>query len=219
MNHYPVTLFLVLVAILTAPSALARQKTPSIPSATERQGKDGTWDYEPASIFIGDHSGIATGGSLGVYLSPDQIVRATYRTSKSCLEVRCSYVDDALSLTVQQFVANSFFVEIGLAEQVAVEHPVDSGEYDSISDRDSAFTYRVETRGFVFSIGNQWQWKSFTLGARWGMDYQPLQVQKASVTADRANEYPAGPNERRHLVRLGKEGKLFIPSLMIGTSF
>lgn len=207
---------LALASFVSAPAFAKAPKKPRVPSAVERQGKAYTVDAQPLTLSVGAvGAATVTGGSVGAYLGPHLIARATYRAGESCLEERCAYVERAASVTLQQFVSNSFFVEVGLMTQRNTYHPV-YDYYSSTSERDATFTYDAETRGATVSIGNQWQWKSFTLGARWGQYYRPLQSVSSKLEED---GNAAGSEEKMIREKMQAEQKLYLPSLLIGTSF
>jgi hypothetical protein len=207
------------LASLVAGPALARSdkpKTPRTPSSEERKTKEYTINAEPLLLSTtSDHTVAGAGASVGVFLDPDLIVRATYRGGSGG-EV---YSHNEAVVSAQQFLSNSFFVEVGVMRRVAVEHGPETEEYVLWDEREHAFTYDVATAGGLLAIGNQWQWGSFTLGARWAMGYFPARTLKAKITEDEPAKYRTSNAERKRLEELKVQGEYYLPALIVGWSF
>ncbi len=156
--------------------------------------------------------------AAGTYLDSDLIARVTLRGGKSCLEERCSHVENSASVTLQKFVANSFFVEAGGMAQRSIYHMTayDNGAWRY--DRDYGYTYSAQTAGGTFALGNQWQYGDFTLGVRWVQIYQAAFSREGKVHADRDGR-TVGKSQKDQLRKLEREFKLYLPSLALGLSF
>lgn len=198
-----------------APRAAAKSSKPRIPSATLRSNLTGQIAFEPAGIFAGNYLGIGTGLSVGMFQDSDTILRAGIHTAKSCLDERCSNAYDGMTLSMQRFVGNSFFVEAGLARETVIQHQVED-EYSSASDRRFHFTYNVQTEGAYFGFGNQWQFDHFTIGGRWAATTVPLHTSSATVTSETLG---AGPEEARELHRIEQQSRGFLATMMLGWSW
>jgi hypothetical protein len=209
----------VALTCLSAAPALARSskpKAPRTPSSEERKTKEYTINVEPLLVSSSnDHSVTGMGASVGMFLDPDLIVRATYRGGFGT----SAFSQNEKAVSAQLFLTNSFFVEAGVMRRIVIDHGPEMEEYEDPSARDEAFTYNVDTVGGLVAIGNQWQWGAFTLGARWAMGYAPRQARKATITENDPETFRTGENERDRLESLKVQGEYYLPALIVGWSF
>lgn len=210
---------LLILACMTEP-ALARDKKPRpprTPSSEERKSKSYTVEGQPLTLFVSTVNGGSTsGGSAGIFVDADTILRGTLRGGRSCLEARCSYVESSGSITVQRFLDNSLFLEAGFMTQRNIFHHVSyDGDYEKY---DSGFTYTVNTFGPTVALGNQWQWGTFTLGVRWVQAYRPWTSRGTTEHQDDPNAQ-RGENQRLTRRALEHEKKLYLPSISLGYAF
>jgi hypothetical protein len=214
-----ITTTLLACLIVSAPAFAGGARPPRTPSSEERNDKSFTVDAQPLTLFTGGvGEGFTQGFSTGMFWEPNTILRATVRGGKSCLGARCAYIERSAALTAQKFVGNSFFVEAGAMAQRNIYHPVDNN-YFSGDKRAYHFTYNAETWGGTFAIGNQWQWRGFTLGFRWISIYTPLFSASSSVHADAPERYSIEKSEEDQLEALESETKVYFASLAVGASF
>ncbi len=212
--------FIVFALSFLSTTALARKgpKAPRVPSSEERKKQSVTADAQPFTLFLGTvGQGFTSGAAVGQFLTSDTVVRATARSGKSCLYERCSYVETSASITVQHFVANSFFLEGGAMFQNNIYHRVPWGSTSWQTD-DNHYTYSAETYGGTIALGNQWQFDSFTIGVRWVQVYQAAFARRSKVHADTAG-HPVGREQKERLRALEHETKFYLPSLALGFSF
>lgn len=204
---------------MAQPAAAARApRPPRTPSAVEREHVNATINFEPIGLLSGNYLGFVTGISAGLFLNPNLVLRGTIRTSKSCLGIRCSYGYDAIGVSAQSFISNSGFVEGGLLHEQNIMHLIDNNDYDGHTSREYGFSYRTVNSSIMLAIGQQWQWHSFTLGARWAALSFPVINQVAELkTLD--PQYSVSAEETHTLDRLKAAHHWVLANLILGWSF
>jgi hypothetical protein len=200
--------------------APAKPKRP--PSSEERKHLAYTLQFQPIVPFFAEVSaGVASGVSIGQFVDPNTIVHLRYQAGESCFfEDRCAFVERATTISGQFFVGNSFFLEGGASMHRDTYHPVDN-DYD-LFDSDARkyhFTYEVETWGPVFALGNQWQFRSFTIGARWFGLYQPLFTRTSRIQEDSPEKYQKSRDEKDELKKVENQAHTYLAMMSLGWSF
>jgi hypothetical protein len=128
-------------------------------SADWRQHKRGAAYAEAGLTFT------PVAGVRGDYfLSPDTVVTASYLTGSAGDIITYEYDKTALDVKLKRFLTNSFYADAGLGyERFAVSYDVFlAGQKDFKKLHGVASNVGVEAH-----IGNQWQWKVFSLGCDW----------------------------------------------------
>ncbi len=111
----------------------------------------------------------ASGGSLGYYITPDNIMEISH------VEGRWNVTREKTKFTsirLKTFWGNSFYSNLGLAarSEAYTSYPniyYESTYYDGVVVRENAL-------GVDFAIGNRWQWENFTMGCDWVGFFSPM---------------------------------------------
>ncbi len=140
-------------------------------SEANREGKTLSLTFEP----IGFAPLPVHGGALGYYLSPNNLLELSYAAGE--IDFLIAKIDNRMtSLHLKTFWGNSFYTNLGLGSRMLgyrfLFSEVDSnGNY---TGRDSETTMQNTSMGLDFSIGNRWQWDTFTIGCDWVGFFSPL---------------------------------------------
>jgi hypothetical protein len=126
---------------------------------------------------IGYNFGTGTNNyEVGYHYKQNRIIGLQYQEFRNSLPIFSSTRDEdesdyernrkghALLLSYKAFAKNSLYLKSSLYHRI--QERVDK---NSSAQRDQREFNKLsyEDMGLLFSIGNQWQWKNFTLGADW----------------------------------------------------
>ncbi len=165
---------------------------------------------QPAGIMPGGV--FAIGASFGWYLDPDSIVQLEATSGKSSFlwifwpRVRAS----TLGLSYKKFVGETFYLAGG-----AMYKSVEYDDWQIFSDDGSFKGYAILAN---FGLGNQWQWRGFTLGCDWIGLAVPLTSKVTESNVDGLSEYDLDDLER-HQQRQLKDVQGYAVRLYLGASF
>lgn len=191
-----------ILTLVTVLSARAANQTATISSglsggsAENRVGKSMMLTAQLAGASATDASALPAtltqGLNLGFYLTSDAIlsigVESGHGAVGDWLFGSGNQVADtrALSASLKKFVGNSFYLRGG-AEYRQVkyrQHDEDWLILSSTSTRNkSDLSFDGNMTSVTFSIGNQWQFSGFTIGADWAGVTMPLASSLKSETA------------------------------------
>lgn len=92
---------------------------------------------------------------LAKFLNPNNLIGVDFNLSSDGA-TEDDEKETSFNLNFKHFLGNSFYV-----------HPRAYYVNWSMKDEDERHDHRVTAMGLGFSLGNQWQWDRFTLGADW----------------------------------------------------
>lgn len=128
-------------------------------SSRNREGKRVMLTAQP--VGFGPSVITTQGLTAGFFLNPDSIIQLDFVGNNDI-----EYNDEtdwkvrALSVSLKQFIGNSFYVKPG------IEHRWVREDYSNPGSNEF-WGYKGNMTGVSFSIGNQWQINNFTLGCDW----------------------------------------------------
>lgn len=144
----------------------------------------------------------------GYFLSPDSILGLSYAAGSFETKTQ-NYKKSIFEVTFKRFFTNSLYADAGLGYQKwTVDYRVTDNS-NSTKELNSQAT--IADIGLVLHIGNQWQWRAFTVGCDWAGYFQPLSSSKKFADAGDANKADQAKEERAvehntrstfHLLRL-----------------
>jgi hypothetical protein len=148
----------------TAPAAPARSYDddgPSGKSARNREGKSVLLTATP--IGLGPVTLVSQGLSAGLYVNPDAIVQLDFLANADDDYDGSNYDTKirSLGLFFKQFLGNSFYIKPGF-EYRWIHH---SYNYSGLNSE--SWGFKANTLGVSLAIGNQWQFRGFTMGCDW----------------------------------------------------
>jgi hypothetical protein len=118
------------------------------------------------AVGFGPVAGPVTGVNLSYIIDRNSLVNLSYvklaQSAYTCSgSIACAATGNAVTLSYKSFVSNSFYYTVGIGRREAGynEAEVPSGT--------TSYTFTGSSIGAEISIGNQWQWKNFTLGCDW----------------------------------------------------
>lgn len=174
------------------PNAAPATQTPPAPEASrpfepKRRGSSAETRAEKSFMITAQPIGfgpsviLTQGLSAGFFVDPDSIIQVDFIGNNDE-----EYNDNndwkvrALSVSLKQFIGNSFYVKPGIEHRWVREDYHDEGA-------NKFWGYKGNMTGISFSVGNQWQINNFTLGCDWFGFTQ-------SFLHDRTEEYTRGSN-------------------------
>lgn len=144
----------------TSGDAPTGEITPDETSASLRVGKraavrlEGGWSVLPLP---------SVGTSVGAFLKPDILVEAAYTRGLIHLYLFKAY-SDVLELRLKKFWGNSFYTNLGVARRkIGAAFTLEPIVVTDVLDESIEAT-KVTLNG---SIGNEWQWRHFTVSVDW----------------------------------------------------
>lgn len=118
------------------------------------------------AVGAGSLPGTVGGANLGYFFDRNSLINLSYmrvrQSSYSCSgSVTCSADGNEFAVSYKKFATNSFYYTLGLGRKEV--------EYNKAEVPGGAVHYRFNGNaiGAEISVGNQWQWKNFTLGCDW----------------------------------------------------
>ena len=176
-------------------------------SAENRVDKQG---YVAGSV-----GALGIGVAAGLYLDSDTRIDAQLaRHDYSFLGRRTE--SSEMKLEVQKFLSTTFYLSGGLTYQ-----DIESSDRDYFFDLDATYDYdgTANLLGLHVSIGNEWQWESFSLGAEWFGLLQPLVTESSIKFAKEDPDSTYQPAREAEFENDVKEISPFGLNLFIGVSF
>lgn len=171
-----ICLFLVsLVSNAATEDGVSTLKRPSNGSSEEnRDGKEIMLVAQP--VGFGPVAGTASGLAIGFFASANSIflIDATYgRSSGELINFswngdHTDFVGSSVGIHFKQFLANSFYMRVGL-DQRHVEYSTSHSKssWFGITEAPYAYSFTGDSTAGSLAIGNQWQFRGFTLGCDW----------------------------------------------------
>lgn len=146
-------------------------------SQLNREGKSVVLTAQP--IGIGPTTIISQGLSAGFFIDRDSLIQVDF-TANADDDFEGAWWSTKvrnLSVTWKQFVGNSFYFKGGLEQRWVHE------TYDFSSS--SQYDFKGNSTNLRVALGNQWQFKGFTLGCDWFGLSQPIRhkVTSSSYTS------------------------------------
>jgi hypothetical protein len=135
-------------------------------NSSEHNRIDKNFEASVIAVGFGPVPGTVGGFTFGYYLNRNSLINLSYvkvrQSAYSCSgSIGCTASGNAIALSYKRFASNSFYYTLGLSRREAgyreTEEP--SGV--------TAYKFNGYALGGEVSIGNQWQWKNFTLGCDW----------------------------------------------------
>lgn len=131
-------------------------------------------------------SDVALGGVQGgFFFAPDTVLLLS--ASSGIQKRNTDYLDwtneinenraTHAGISVQQFLSNSFYVKGGVAYRyvdIRRSYATTVWGFGSPTDPRSSYEFTGESTSATISVGNQWQWSYFTLGADWITIWAPV---------------------------------------------
>lgn len=135
--------------------------------------------FQLTFTLLGGGLGTIGGANAGYFLSPNQLFGIRWEKHEYLNVSYFSGVTKSYGIYGKTFFGNSFYVNYGLSKNYS-EFRLKKARYslrDLLTNNVSRdLTYirneKWEHSGIDLSIGNQWQWEHFTLGADWVGFYQ-----------------------------------------------
>lgn len=144
----------------------------------------------------------------GYFISPDSIIGLSYLNGSFDTKTQ-SYNKSLFEVTYKRFFTNSLYLDAGFGYQKwTVDYKVTD---NSNSATENASTATLTNFGLVLHVGNQWQWRAFTVGCDWAGYFQPLTSTEKFASSGNNNTIDQDKEERAiknntsstyHLVRL-----------------
>jgi len=150
----------------------------------------------------------------GYFITPDSFVGVNYSQGTLAF-VSTVYESNLFELTYKRFFTNSFYMDAGIAsEQLEVKYEVVSAVNSFAKVQSEAFFQRS---GLVLHLGNQWQWRRFTVGCDWLGHHLPL-VKKETFNAARDGDITDEGRQKQE-VRSTTRSTLQLVRIYFGFSF
>lgn len=183
-------------------------------SAYARNGKNYSLLVELFGFSVG---GIPSAGlSGGYYLSPDQILEASYvRGSISYLSV-IEIFSSMYTIRLKKFWGNSFYTNFGAGTReigAGIDLKALTGDSTLLAKQSAT------SAGIELAIGNRWQYDTFTIGCDWIGFFAPL------TKLSYVDEMPAGADpadaakQKDAFDKIALTGNLELLRFYLGVSF
>lgn len=152
-----------------------------------------------ANLIGVTHNLITTGISFGKYLNSNSLIVIELSSgfydsnSYSLLDYSYSYhaKGQLVGLYWKNFAGNSFYTKLGV-ENNRVAYNYRSNISGFSSDVKYERSFEGTATSAAFTLGNQWQWRNFTLGCDWAGVSIPL----SSSTSNDVHDGSTGQRER-----------------------
>lgn len=155
-------------------------------NSSEMNRVDKKYEISLMPVGFGPNPGVSTGVNFGYYINKDSTVLLSYSyisKGRSCWGFySCSDSGQSFGVHYKKFVSNSFYYSFGFYHrQVTFNEQLTNSAPD-----DYNYSFTGTSNDVGMSIGNQWQWKTFTLGCDWiGMSYPfATQIDNEVVTGN-----------------------------------
>lgn len=161
------------------------QKRPTVlvedSSEHNRMGKK--WVVAGQILGIGVTNGTGQGVIAGHHLDRNTVVQMELVSGTRNDDIFESFElkTTAIGLHAKKFLANSFYINGGL-DYINLKY--DNKYIFNSSGVDDAYGFEANVWAASFTIGNQWQWESFTLGCDWIGFTMPIANSVSSEYAD-----------------------------------
>ena len=184
-------------------------------SEVMREGKKGFVTVTLLGLSPGSVSGI----DAGAFLNPNLLVAANYEISSTkfgfggtdLLEDK----EKSVSVYAKRFWGNSFYTNLGVAYR-SVKHKENTISFSntSVTVTNLSKEQSFNREDLTFALGNQWQWKNFTLGCDWfGVSYAISQQVVTNKATDTSTNQPTTADP------IKKDNQIRLLALYLGASF
>lgn len=237
------TLGLLLTSVTSAQAAYEDSSYPTertrlrAGKTSEMNREDKRWEatFQPIGFSVLPIPSM--GLNAGYYLNPDLIIQLELSSGQSDLAVKSSSDTSSISsditaktvgVNAKYFTGNSFYFKGGLAyRQIGLKNLNYTSGVSTLSSSSASQTKisisdmgSVDSAAAELSIGNQWQWSTFTIGCDWLGVMVPLAVVKID---DRITTSGMSSADRKSLqdawTTLGKATSVQIGRFYLGASF
>jgi hypothetical protein len=201
------------------PLSSASQRSENIYGSSElnRQNKTFSITAEP----IGFAPLPVFGAAAAYYLTPNQLLEVSYAQGE--IDLLITKINNSLaSLHLKSFWGNSFYTNLGVAQRTL-------GYSFLISEIDNNGNFTTRSREFLannsafgvdFSIGNRWQWGTFSLGCDWVGIFLPVAVTGETTVEANSSYDPQDIEEaNRDMDRFSETGTAQFLRFYLGVSF
>ena len=150
------------VIVKSVPTAIVEDS-----SEHNRMGKK--YEVDVMLVGIGPNTSPGRGVSVGLFNSRNRVYSLNYvngtRRMYCSGTLSCTDTSSALGVSLKSFAGNSFYYTFSLDyRRVGYTEQQDWGGGAGLG---YDFGYEAEMLAAGFVIGNQWHWKSFTMGCDW----------------------------------------------------
>ncbi len=160
------------------------------------------------------------GAGIGYYLTPDNILELSYSSGETdFLFTRVS--NSMSSLHLKTFWGNSFYTNLGVASRM-FGYRFDFTEVDAdgnFTSRNSSFGLQNKVLGADFTIGNRWQWDTFTIGCDWIGAFVPFATTGSTEVISKNYSPEDIQDANEAMDRFGKQGSIQFLRFYLGVSF
>lgn len=186
-------------------------------SAANRQNKTFSLTGEPIGFAPLPVYGIAA----GYYLTPNQILEVSYAQGE--IDLLITTINNSMaSLHLKSFWSNSFYTNLGVAQRT-LGYSFLISEVDSngnFTARNQEFLANNSAFGVDFSIGNRWQWNTFSLGCDWVGFFLPVAVTgETTIQANSSYDPQDIEDANKDMDRFSKRGTIQFLRFYLGVSF
>jgi hypothetical protein len=135
-------------------------------NSSEHNRINKTFQVSLIAVGFGPVSGTVGGVNLSYFFDRNSLLNLSFvrirESSYSCSgSISCKATGNAFALSYKRFAGNSFYYTVGLGRREAGYEEID------VASGSPNYKFSGTAIGAEVSIGNQWQWKNFTLGCDW----------------------------------------------------
>ena len=121
-------------------------------------------------------------------MTPDSLIEVSYAKGES--DILFARIHNGLTtLHLKSFWGNSFYTNLGVGSRslgYSFDFPTIDGQ-GQITGFSEAYKIDNSVLGVDFSIGNRWQWETFTIGCDWVGTFVPLSTSGKTTVKNKSN--------------------------------